>query len=1072
MPFQLGSLTVRSPRSALRPTGGVYGARVPVHGAAHYVACEASGFTYSRVADSAHGAPVLQSTADAFVHEASSRASQTKYLKIYLWGWLAVLVLSLAVGWELTAALTVTGGIGALFIRKREVEGAKTRVFYDVDNDEIVARLALCSVAGEALAHTTRLWSIYSASAVAQAKYNAGASTNVGRTLVHCGFGPLPGIETNLGTFAITIGPQKLLFLPDRLLVQHGNHFGWASYESLTIEYAETRFVETGAVPPDARMVDRTWQFVNRDGGPDRRFANNPTLPVLSYGKLAIHSSAGLYVQLQSSNAGATHAAASALQELVRIAREGMGAAAYGPPPSNYGPPPAPVAYAPAPSAPQPLPPPVVQAPPPAFGPAPSANRGPAALAAPMQHYPRRFAGEEESLKVAGRTIARPLTYVSGSTAGADASTIVLSLPVGNAERATPLPYWPNYSEITPDQRAKYLDWLAAGRSNPDAEIGYMFIYFYGLEWRILRENADIETCLAEVERLVGIYGPRSASVRSYAGSLITFAALRSFDSFDEGALDRMLGTLPQQSETAMALLLAWYAQRGRPLPARHAFTLTSTLEDAKGGVVVQRSRKELSDLFASRYREKLGDGLVMDAAKRPLTFNYLPASATWHRSGTKLSVSLPHVVGKKAQFAPLVALWNQAVDELRRASSLKAKNAGVLTPDGWAALPSELRAQYDHPDRDRWDSSIASSAKLADFHAVPAEALAKLARVSIGEKVSASQHKKITEAAAELGYAIEPDGRVLKDGLRASDAVLVWKSDHTAEPYAPTYAAVYTMTALTMTIAMADGVLLDEETKVIRDMLGELLKLDDGLRRRLEALQLLLARQPAKAASIAKKLRTTRSAFELAKLGRILVAVAAADGTVSDEEHKALRSLYKALGLDSTDLATALTESGAKLASDDVVSVREASPSSGGEKLPLPPVEHGVAIDHAAVAAILADTRDVAAILAEVLDREEDEPTSLEIPPTAPLLAPAGSPQITAIAADLDIRYHAVLEDLLAKPSWTKEEVRVLASGRSLMAGAIVETINAWSDEALGDFLIEEDNGWKIRLELVKRAA
>jgi len=1061
----------------------VYGARVPVQSAAHYVGCEAWGFSYRRKAEGGHGAPVLDSTGDALVLEASARASRTSLLKVYLWICAAVVVLSLLVAWELAAFLTLAAGVGAFFVRKHDVDGGTTRVYYDVDSDEIVARLAVCSVAGEALAHTTRLWSIYSASAVADMKYNAGASTNVGRTLVHCAFGSLPGIETNLGTFAISIGPQKLLFLPDRLLVQHGNHFGWASYESLTIEYAETRFIETGAVPPDARMVDRTYQFVNRDGGPDRRFANNPTLPVLSYGKLVIHSAAGLYIQLQSSNAGATHAAASALQELVRIAREGIGGrrdAAYGPPPSGaYTPPPPPTApaYAPPPSAPRPVVAPIVPAAAaalrPAAPPTPAVYSGPSHVApAAVQNYPRRFVGEAESLNVAGRTITRPLTYVAGSTAGADASTIVLSLPVGNAARATPLPYWPSYSDITPDQRAKYLDWLAAGKSSPDAEIGYVFIYFYGLEWRILRESADIETCLAEVERLVSIYGPRSASVRSYAASLITFAALRSFDSFDERGLDRMLGSLPQQSESAMALLLAWYAQRGLPLPARHAFTLTSTFEDTKGGVVVQRSRKELADLFAARYREKLGDGIVMDAAKRPLTFSYLPASATWLRSGTKLSVSLPHVVGRKAQFAPLVALWNQAVDELRRASSLKAKNAGVLTPEGWAALPPELRAQYDHPDRDRWDSAIAASAKLADFHAIPAEALAKLARVPIGEKVSASQHKKITDAAAELGYACEPDGRALKDGLRVSDAVLVWKSADTTEPYAPTYAAVYTMTALTMTVAMADGVLLDEETKVIRDMLGELLKLDDGLRRRLEALQLLLARQPAKAASIAKKLRTTRSALELAKLGRILVAVAAADGTVSDDEHKALRSLYKSLGLDATDLATALTESGAKLAVDDVVSVREASPSSGGEKLPPPPTEHGVAIDHAAVAAILADTRDVAAILAEVLDREEDEPTSLEIPPVAPLLAPAASAEVTALAADLDIRYHAVLEDLLTKPVWTKDEVRALASNRGLMAGAIVETINAWSDEALGDFLIEEEDGWRIRVDLVKKAA
>ena len=42
------------------------------------------------------------------------------------------------------------------------------------------------------------------------------------------------------------------------------------------------------------------------------------------------------------------------------------------------------------------------------------------------------------------------------------------------------MPYWPRYSEISPDARAAYLDWLATGRSDRRYGVGHVFLYFYG----------------------------------------------------------------------------------------------------------------------------------------------------------------------------------------------------------------------------------------------------------------------------------------------------------------------------------------------------------------------------------------------------------------------------------------------------------------------------------------------------------------------------------------------------------------------------------------------------------------
>ena len=48
------------------------------------------------------------------------------------------------------------------------------------------------------------------------------------------------------------------------------------------------------------------------------------------------------------------------------------------------------------------------------------------------------------------------------------------------------LSYWPAYASIPSASRAAYLGWLADGRRFPAAPIGYVFLFFYGLERRTL----------------------------------------------------------------------------------------------------------------------------------------------------------------------------------------------------------------------------------------------------------------------------------------------------------------------------------------------------------------------------------------------------------------------------------------------------------------------------------------------------------------------------------------------------------------------------------------------------------
>lgn len=85
---------------------------------------------------------------------------------------------------------------------------------------------------------------------------------------------------------------------------------------------------------------------------------------------------------------------------------------------------------------------------------------------------------------VRGYVIPGGLLYLgqTGShSSSSEPSVIDPTLSVG--ERASChdrlMPYWRNYSSVSPEARSAYLEWLSTGKSDPEADIGYVFLYFY-----------------------------------------------------------------------------------------------------------------------------------------------------------------------------------------------------------------------------------------------------------------------------------------------------------------------------------------------------------------------------------------------------------------------------------------------------------------------------------------------------------------------------------------------------------------------------------------------------------------
>jgi len=180
-------------------------------------------------------------------------------------------------------------------------------VFYDV-NDTDAAEYAAMVDAAVALSHAKGLWRVVSSGQVQagyQQKTNAGAGQLVGRvvsTVSH--IGP-KALVTNVAVPTINAGKSSLHFLPDRVLLHENKRYTDFAYPAFSVTSRETRFIENAAgYPADGHKVGETWQYVNVKGGPDRRFANNPVLPIFRYAEISMHTASGFRWELQTSLLG------------------------------------------------------------------------------------------------------------------------------------------------------------------------------------------------------------------------------------------------------------------------------------------------------------------------------------------------------------------------------------------------------------------------------------------------------------------------------------------------------------------------------------------------------------------------------------------------------------------------------------------------------------------------------------------------------------------------------------------------------------------------------------------------
>lgn len=694
-----------------------------------------------------------------------------------------------------------------------------------------------------------------------------------------------------------------------------------------------------------------------------------------------------------------------------------------------------------------------------------------------------QWIGPGMSTKVAGYTIPGGMLYVGrglqapgGGTEPAQIDPTLKVATRGIDVANARMGYWPSYDSISTEARAGFLTWLADGRRDPRADIGFVFLFFYGLERRALvdipsdqRLHAELQPMRAEVKRLLGIYGSNN-SFRGYASRFLNVLDLQLAEhSLAKSGPPPLDAEYRWEPPLLLQVELGAMASDGKPVPAEWAMAWAWYHPEIYMRTPATRCAKEFAVLFESRYREVYGDGIRVKPGKSTIRVDYYSASSGIGLAA--LSMGVPDVFTMATPRKQLDKIVESVTADLDAYSRFLGRNpdgrgtiaAAALLPEDLAGEPSpELTALID------WASGLAESGSVASG----ADVLA-LWPTKSPEKLAKAEAVTLATLLARHGLGLEPDVRLGGPAITIASKVVTFRTGEDAQPQTatPAYAGAATLLHLATAVASADGHVSPEEQQQLVEHLERALDLTPGERARLEAHMRWLASTGVKLTGLTKRVEAL-SAQQQAGIGDLLVAVAAADGVISPGEVTSLSKIFKLLGLDPAEVHSRLhvfLAGGRPVSATKPVTVREAGvpdpgfPISAPGLAPTEPAEESFALNDEVIQAKFAETAAVGALLADIFN--EDEPEAAAAPSVtgihtehSAVLQPPAEPAAPAFDG-LNAAHSKFVRALLTQGSWSRGEIEELAEEHNLMPDGAVDTINEFALDVSGEPLLEEDD-------------
>jgi hypothetical protein len=188
--------------------------------------------------------------------------------------------------------------------------------------------------------------------------------------------------------------------------------------------------------------------------------------------------------------------------------------------------------------------------------------------------------------------------------------------------------------------------------------------------------------------------------------------------------------------------------------------------------------------------------------------------------------------------------------------------------------------------------------------------------------------------------------------------------------------------------------------------------------------------------------------------IARFLIALAGADGHVTNEETKLLAKIYPLLGLDPDDIyghILGLSVQVARNSREEPPTLKEAEARPEFSIPHIRQESRGFQLDPTRIQEHLGQTEAVSALLSEVFQDVEVAPSATIVPDL------------------LDHAHVEMVRTLIGRPSWSRSEIERVARGLGIMTDGALERINERAWEICGAPAWEGDDPLQMHEAVMK---
>ncbi len=205
---------------------------------------------------------------------------------------------------------------------KEQIENCYVKL--DVDFEpEIGKKYEKLVEAFKKLITCNSIWDVTSSHYQNRVAARSSASTIVRKTDVRFGLKPIPDVKSEYEALYFQNANGSDLYFYPGFIVMYSDKTDFAiiGFDEIIFNHTYVRFTETGRVPEDSKIIDRTWKKVNKNGTPDKRFKDNYQIPVVQYGEISLQTTTGLNEEYEFSNYEFTEEFGKAFIEYQKVIR-------------------------------------------------------------------------------------------------------------------------------------------------------------------------------------------------------------------------------------------------------------------------------------------------------------------------------------------------------------------------------------------------------------------------------------------------------------------------------------------------------------------------------------------------------------------------------------------------------------------------------------------------------------------------------------------------------------------------------------------------------------------------------